>query len=122
MSFDVESRTVRWSSMPSRKASPRRAKGQEVAPLEAVPPEVVPLVIEPLTPDRWNELAALFEEGGDPKWCWCMYWRLRSKDFAVNRAAANREGLRSLTDSSADGAGPAPGLIGYQDGRAVGWV
>jgi ribosomal protein S18 acetylase RimI-like enzyme len=103
--------------MPTRKTSPRRAKGQEVAPLEAVP-----LAIEPLTPGRWNDLAALFEEGGDPKWCWCMYWRLRSKDFAVNRAAANREGLLSLTDSAADGAGPAPGLIGYQVGRPVGWV
>jgi hypothetical protein len=26
--------------------------------------------IKPLTPDRWNDLAGLFEEGGDPEWCW----------------------------------------------------
>lgn len=26
--------------------------------------------IQPLTPDRFSDLAALFEEGGDPKWCW----------------------------------------------------
>ena len=25
----------------------------------------------PLTPARFADLAALFEEGGDPKWCWC---------------------------------------------------
>ena len=29
----------------------------------------------PLTPDRFTDLAALFEEGGDPKWCWCTYFR-----------------------------------------------
>jgi hypothetical protein len=28
------------------------------------------LAIHPLTPDRWDDLAALFQEGGDPKWCW----------------------------------------------------
>ncbi len=104
--------------MPARKTTnPPRATATEMAR-----PETETLAIEPLRPDRWSDLAALFEEGGDPKSCWCMFWRLRSKDFAVNRSAANREGLRSLTESAADDAGPAPGLIGYQDGRAVGWV
>jgi hypothetical protein len=28
------------------------------------------LDIVPLTPARFVDLAALFEEGGDPKWCW----------------------------------------------------
>ncbi|MGH2465744.1 MAG: hypothetical protein ACRDGI_09820 [Candidatus Limnocylindrales bacterium] len=31
------------------------------------------LDIRPLTGDTWPALAALFEEGGDPKWCWCQY-------------------------------------------------
>jgi len=30
--------------------------------------------IVPLTPDRWPDVAALFDEGGDPKSCSCMYW------------------------------------------------
>jgi GNAT superfamily N-acetyltransferase len=80
------------------------------------------LEIEPLEPDRWNDLAALFEEGGDPKWCWCMYWRMRSKDFAVTGARANRNGLRALATSAVEDRGPAPGLIGYRGGRAVAWV
>ena len=80
------------------------------------------LSIEPLEPDRWNDLAGLFEEGGDPKWCWCMYFRLRSKDFSITDAAANRSGLQGLTTSAAAAGSPAPGLIGYRDGRAVGWV
>ena len=28
--------------------------------------------VRPLTPDCVADLAALFEEGGDPKWCWCQ--------------------------------------------------
>ena len=28
------------------------------------------LEIVPLTAARFPDLAALFEEGGDPKWCW----------------------------------------------------
>lgn len=26
--------------------------------------------IRPLTGETWNALAALFQEGGDPRWCW----------------------------------------------------
>jgi GNAT superfamily N-acetyltransferase len=51
-----------------------------------------------------------------------MYFRLRSRDFALTGNAANRAGLRALTESAAADSGPAPGLIGYRDGRAVGWV
>jgi len=29
------------------------------------------LTILPLTPDRFADVAALFEDGGDAKWCWC---------------------------------------------------
>jgi hypothetical protein len=29
-----------------------------------------PLDVQPLTPKRFADLAELFEEGGDPKWCW----------------------------------------------------
>jgi GNAT superfamily N-acetyltransferase len=78
-----------------------------------------PLEIVPLTPDRWNDVAALFEEGGDPKTCWCMFWRLRSKDWSFANAAEVREGFHRLVDEGRD---PAPGLLGYQEGKAVGWV
>jgi len=27
--------------------------------------------IRPLTPERLPDMAALFEQGGDPNWCWC---------------------------------------------------
>lgn len=78
------------------------------------------LDIRPLTDETFPSLAGLFEhEGGtDPRWCWCMYWRLRAKDMSASTTAANRDRLRAL----ADGDRP-PGLVALDvDGRAVGWV
>jgi GNAT superfamily N-acetyltransferase len=77
------------------------------------------LDIVPLTPDRWDDVAALFGEGGDPKSCWCMFWRLRSKDWSFANTRETRDGLHALVDERQD---PAPGLLAYRDGRAVGWV
>ena len=75
--------------------------------------------IVPLTPDRWDDVAALFGEGGDPRTCWCMFWRLRSKDWSFANTSETRAGFRALVDEGRD---PAPGLLAYEDGRAVGWV
>jgi GNAT superfamily N-acetyltransferase len=73
--------------------------------------------VRPLTAAEWPDLAALFDEGGDPKSCWCMYWRQRSRDFNSSTVAANRRRLEALTE-----AGDPPGLVAYADGRAVGWI
>ena len=75
--------------------------------------------ILPLTPDRWPAVTALFDEGGDPKSCSCMFWRVRSKNWAFANAAEAREGLHALVEADRD---PAPGLLAYADGRPVGWV
>jgi GNAT superfamily N-acetyltransferase len=75
--------------------------------------------IVPLTPGRWDDLAALFGEGGDPRTCWCMFWRLRSRDWSFANTSERRAGFRALVDEGRD---PAPGLLAYEAGRAVGWV
>jgi len=75
--------------------------------------------IVPLTRDRWVDVTGLFDEGGDPKTCSCMFWRVRSKDWSFANAAEAREGFRALVDADHD---PAPGLLAYADGRVVGWV
>jgi GNAT superfamily N-acetyltransferase len=75
--------------------------------------------IVPLTRDRWADVTALFDEGGDPRTCSCMFWRVRSKDWSFANAAEAREGFHSLVEAARD---PAPGLLAYADGRAVGWV
>ena len=79
----------------------------------------VPLEIVPLTPDRWDDLATLFGEGGDPKQCFCMYWRLRSSAWRIGDAAESRERMHALVDEARE---PAPGLLAYRDGEVVGWV
>jgi GNAT superfamily N-acetyltransferase len=74
------------------------------------------VVVHPLTAERFGDLAALFEEGGDPKWCWCQFYRVRNLDW-TSKAAVNRDRLETLAKD-----GPPPGLVAYLDDRAVGWV
>lgn len=80
-------------------------------------PEPSALVIHPLTPERFTDVAVLFQEGGDPKWCWCVYFRFRGRDWTNSTATGNREALESLADRDL-----APGLVAYRDDRPVGWV
>ncbi|HEY5629049.1 MAG TPA: GNAT family N-acetyltransferase, partial [Candidatus Limnocylindrales bacterium] len=74
--------------------------------------------IRPLTPERFADLATLFEEGGDPKWCWCMYWRVRASEMSLSSGPQNRERLAGLAAHD-----PPAGLVAFDDDdRAVGWV
>jgi GNAT superfamily N-acetyltransferase len=77
------------------------------------------LEIQPLTPARVEDLAALFAEGGDPKRCWCAFWRVRGSGWTEWTAGRNRPVVESLA-----GRDPAPGLVAYAGGGTmpVGWV
>jgi ribosomal protein S18 acetylase RimI-like enzyme len=75
------------------------------------------LTVEPLTDERWPALAELFREGGDPRWCWCQYWRLRSRDFSAAKVPNLRERLHDQAASE-----QPPGLVAFDGDRAVGWV
>jgi GNAT superfamily N-acetyltransferase len=94
----------------------RAARATKAPPIDL---DAASIEIVPLTPDRWPDVAALFDEGGDPKTCSCMFWRVRSRDWSFGSAAEARAGFRTLVDADRD---PAPGLLAYADGRAVGWV
>jgi len=48
--------------------------------------------------------------------CWCMYYR-KTGGSGVGSGDANRKALRALVDR-----GRVPGLIGYRDGRPIGWI
>ncbi len=79
--------------------------------------------IVPVTPDVWPAVADLFAEGGDPKWCSCMYWRVRGLDFSNSTAASNRAAMGAVVESAAADGSPAPGLAALDDeGRAIGWI
>ena len=76
------------------------------------------LTIEPLTPRTWDALAGLFSQGGDPKWCWCTFWRVPGSSWATTTPTKNRRMLRGLAESR----GRVPGLVALRDGEAVGWI
>jgi GNAT superfamily N-acetyltransferase len=79
------------------------------------------LEIHPLTPDRLPDLASLFGQGGDPKWCWCSFFRVRNTDFASATAETNRKVLeRAVATTAAQNRNP--GLVAYRDGEPIGWV
>ncbi len=77
--------------------------------------------IRPLTPDRLPDLASLFEQGGDPKWCWCAYFRIRGFDFSSGGKARHRSVMEAAVAETAD-EGRAPGLVAYDGTEAVGWI
>jgi hypothetical protein len=68
------------------------------------------LAILPLTPERLADLARLFGRGGDPKWCWCASFRLRSLDFTKADPESNRRVLERAVETTAKER-RAPGLI-----------
>jgi GNAT superfamily N-acetyltransferase len=73
--------------------------------------------IEPLTEATWDALVELFREGGDPRWCWCQFQRLRSKDMATLKVPELRERLHDQARSA-----QPPGLVAFDGDRAVGWL
>ncbi|MPZ26234.1 MAG: GNAT family N-acetyltransferase [Micromonosporaceae bacterium] len=79
------------------------------------------LEIVPLTPATFDALADLFGEGGEPRWCWCAFWRVRGAAGSKAEAEQNRAWLLGLAEQGEAG-DPAPGLVALRNGRAVGWV
>lgn len=73
--------------------------------------------VHPVTPDRWDDLAALAGERGFTSGCWCMWWRVTSKEFEERHGAGLRRDLHGLV-----AAGPEPGLLAYIAGEPAGWV
>jgi GNAT superfamily N-acetyltransferase len=81
----------------------------------------MPLDIVPLTAERVPDLADLFGQGGDPRWCWCAYFRVRGRDWTNSTAAQNREVLEAAVEANS-GEGRSPGLVAYSEGYVVGWT
>jgi GNAT superfamily N-acetyltransferase len=80
------------------------------------------LRIEPLTPERWPDLVDLFERPGlsIARGCYCMFYRRsggHKKPPGMTYSESNKRSLKALVDRRV-----VPGLIGYEKGRAVGWI
>jgi GNAT superfamily N-acetyltransferase len=74
------------------------------------------LLVRPVTPERWDDLAALFGPRGACAGCWCMFWKRTRSEFERGKGDGNRRALRALV-----GRGDVPGLIAYAGGVPVGW-
>ena len=70
-----------------------------------------------LSEANWPALEALFGDNGAVAGCWCMWFRLPSKEFQASAYEPNRRALRELAKS-----GEPVGLLGMEGDQPVGWV
>lgn len=74
------------------------------------------VVFHPLTPERWNDLEALFGPRGACAGCWCMWWRGQRSEWERLKGAGNKEAFHALVML-----GMEPGILAYAGGQPVGW-
>lgn len=73
--------------------------------------------ILPLTPERWPAFEDLFGRQGACYGCWCVHFRLPPAARRVNDREANKAFMKRRIED-----GPPPGLLAFDNGRAVGWM
>lgn len=73
--------------------------------------------IAPLVPELWADFEDLFGKQGACYGCWCTHFRLSP----AARRAGNRERNKDHIKARI-GAGPPPGVLAFEDGKAVGWM
>ncbi len=74
------------------------------------------LKFHPLSPERWNDFEKLFGEKGACGGCWCMWWRLKKKDYDAQKGEGNRKAIKLIVSS-----GRVPGILAYLEELPVGW-
>jgi len=77
----------------------------------------IELSFQPLKRNLWTDLEELFGHNGACAGCWCMFWKLRGKDYEEARHYETRQMHKAIVDS-----GTPTGLLAYSDGEVVGWV
>ncbi len=71
---------------------------------------------KPVTPELWGDLEQLFGERGACGGCWCMWWRIKRREFEEQQGAGNKMAMRAIVER-----GEIPGILGYVDKRPVAW-
>lgn len=74
------------------------------------------LIIEPLTPEKWQDFENLFGERGAYAGCWCMWWRMKRSEFMKSSREERKQAMQAIVNS-----GIIPGLLLYDDNKSVGW-
>ena len=73
--------------------------------------------IVPLTSDLWPAFEGLFGKQGACYGCWCTHFRLAPAVRRANNRESNKDHIKARIE-----AGPPPGLLAFEEGKAVGWM
>ncbi len=74
------------------------------------------LEIHPVTPERWEDLELLFGPRGAIGGCWCMWWRIKRKEFEEQQGDGNHQAMCEIVQS-----GRVPGILAYSEEVPVAW-
>ncbi|MDR3609885.1 MAG: GNAT family N-acetyltransferase [Ignavibacteriaceae bacterium] len=70
----------------------------------------------PVDKSRWKDLEKLFGARGACGGCWCMTWRLHTKEFNANKGEGNKKLLKKIVYRNEE-----PGVIAYVNNVPAGW-
>jgi predicted GNAT family acetyltransferase len=73
--------------------------------------------IRPVTSDLWPAFEDLFGKQGACYGCWCTYFRQPPAARRDNDHTRNKDLIKARIE-----AGPPPGLLAFEDGKAIGWM
>ncbi|MCF8243319.1 MAG: GNAT family N-acetyltransferase [Melioribacteraceae bacterium] len=69
-----------------------------------------------LSNSTWEDFETLFGERGACGGCWCMYWRIKAKEFEKQKGDGNKNAMMELVKQKR-----MTGLIFYINDLPVGW-
>jgi len=73
--------------------------------------------IKPLAPALWADFEDLFGKQGACYGCWCTHFRLAPAVRRESSRERNKDHIKARIE-----AGPPPGLLAFEDDKAVGWM
>ena len=74
------------------------------------------LVFSPLTTATWSGFEHLFGERGACGGCWCMTWRLSSREYEGLKGEGNHQAMQALVEQ-----GRPAGILAFLEGEPVAW-
>ena len=74
------------------------------------------LAFQPVTAKQWKDMEQLFGPRGAIGGCWCMWWRVKRKDFEQQQGNGNHDAMCTIVES-----GKVPGILAYHEGEPIAW-
>ena len=75
------------------------------------------LRIEPASPQRLDDIAAVMSDCGDASHCWCAFWSRPRADVRSGWGEGNKRWFMRRVRTAAH----PPGVLAYVDGEPAGW-